>query len=150
MVVYGYGIDINEQDRFEGETLALERERIYKTLNGEDRRILVNILESMSRKNIYPAGYFVDEITWRIYTEWCMNSKEKGNPDNYKGKAFNKFIDDETYYTIGRLNRYISDDESKKIRFKVFEGLIKRADEFFYKGNREENLRCNLEKYIDL
>lgn len=157
MVLYGYGVDINEVDRLEEESFRRawqsEEKRVYKTLNGEDRKILISMYENKNGKRGicgYSSEMFVDKIAWRIYTEWCMNSDERGNPDTYNGEAFKKFIDDETYYAIKRLNRHVSDSESENIRNKVFEGLVERAVEFFYSNDTEENLRCSLEKYINL
>lgn len=155
MVLYGYGLDPNEQDRLEEESFrrawSLEEERIYRTLNGEDRKNLINIHENMKDKLWgLSSQSLVNNIAWRIYTEWCMNPEERGNPDLYNGEAFKKFIDDESYYAIKRLNKYVSDSESENIRNKVFEGLVKRADEFFYTNNKKENLRGSLEKYISL
>lgn len=153
MVLYGYGIDPNEQDRLEEESFReawlMEEERIHKTLDGKDREILINIYKNMNTSLCkHFSEVFVDRIAWRIYTEWCMNPNERGNPDTYNGEAFRKFINDETYYAIKRSNRHVSDEESENIRRKVFEGLVKRADEFFYMNNNEDNLRCSLERYI--
>ena len=155
MVIYGYDLGPNEHDQLEYESFRrnweLGRERIYKTLNGEDREILINIYEDMNTKLFnWPSEYFVDKIAWRSYTEWCMNPHERGNPDNYNGEAFKKFINDETSYAIKRLNRHVSDEESKNIRYKVLKGLVRRADEFFFMNNKEENLGCSLERYIEL
>lgn len=154
-MIYGFGIDVNEADRLEEESFRraweLENVRIYKTLNGEDRKILINIYEDMNDKLCgLSSQSFVNNIAWRIYTEWCMDPDESGNSDTYDGEAFRKFIDDETYWAIKRLNRHVPDEESKNIRRKVFEGLVNRADEFFRTDSGKENLRCSLEKYIDL
>lgn len=159
MVIYGYGSDINEQDELEEISFKnawkSEQNRIYRTLGGKDRETLTCIYEKTSHEKVpYYPWEFVNEISWRVYTEACMNQEEKFNPDKYNGEAFRKFVDDETHYAIERALKdgLIQDSVTEKtysdIRYKVLTGLVEKSVEFFSESKREGNLRCDIRRYI--
>ena len=149
MVLYGYGLDMNEQDEMEEKSFLSawqgEKGRIARTVKTNDREKMIQYFEKAQDrlKVFYNPHNFIDEIAWRIYTEACMNPEEKFNPDTYNGEAFEKYVQDEMYYN-GRG------------RDEILEAIVKRTFDFFI-GNRgifksfamnKDNLRTSLVLYL--
>jgi len=112
----------------------------------------------------------VDNIEWRIYTEWCCNRDESVWEDHvrYHGQGLSNWVRNETHFTLeragyewdsreGRFNANGSFDETyRATRADVLKAVVRRAFDFFkdckdYKwvpdGN-PENLRVSLEQYM--
>jgi hypothetical protein len=113
---------------------------------------------------------FIDDVNWRLYTEWCMDTpKNKDIPGwkrhlNYDGEGFTDWVRDETHFAISRSGKYswneekkffegLSSEKYKSIRQEVITAVVKCAIEFFKTGGayREDslNLRQSLKPYLE-
>jgi hypothetical protein len=147
MVIQGYGIDPFEQDDMEArdfhERWQREKERIAQSTPIHIRRRLEDIYASIPHEKLFTTpSQFADDISWRVYTEACMNSEEKFNPDNYHGEALTQFIGKEIYFASERASKKglleqppLNENPGEKISTKVLEGVVKRAIELFSDWN---------------
>ena len=144
-------MSLDEQDELEERRFRsdwdAEQKRIYATLDKLDREVLIDAHSKIKDAPFFSHD-FVDNIAWRVYTEWCMSPSEKGNPDLYDGQPFKDFVNDETHYAIERMGRYVSPDEANQVRNNVLGGLAKRAVDFFRDINPDWNLREDLSQYL--
>lgn len=169
MVVYGFGLDINEQieeeKRCSQSVWQGEKERVAKTTPESWRTVFYEIYSSTPHERLtMTPSKFVDEIAWRFYTEGCLN-KDGFNPDKYNGEALKEFVARESYFALERATKKglleqppLNENSVEKISTKVLESIVKRAIELFsdWKGDMEppkgsddkRNLRDNLEAYI--
>lgn len=163
MVIYGYGLDPNEQDRLEEESFRRqwqgEKRRIALTTSVQLQETLREMYATLARDSSSYSTYdFVDAIAWRIYTEWCMDEEEKGNPDTYQGEGLMQFIERETYFAAERASKNGINVGHEEITRKVLGGLVARAHELFSDWHCNQpclttdkrNLRTSLGAYIGL
>ncbi len=169
MVIYGYGLSIFEQEKREVESFKEEWERkksrISRDIPSNDAIILRELYQRFHCSSLSQSSFsFVENIAWRIYTEWSMSPESQGKDhyNGYHGQAFTKFIDDETFYSMNRAFKSgkIQDRGNitfKEIRYKVLESIVKRAIELFRDWNGsttplviedKRNLRTDLREYI--
>jgi hypothetical protein len=96
--------------------------------------------------SLSPEG-FVLRLSWRFYTEWCLEDilKRETDPDykgknhcwDYFGQGFVDFVRDETYYASeravksGLIQTPADSKTGDEIRTKVLEAVVKRAVELF-------------------
>jgi hypothetical protein len=111
----------------------------------------------------------VDEMGWRVYSEWCCSRPSQGSSrTKYNGEGFRRWIDDETHYLIEstaliwdpRTNSFrdpassLTNERYEIIRDQVLRGSLCRATEFFCSSGtfRPEgdgrDLRTSLRGYI--
>ncbi|MFA5856878.1 MAG: hypothetical protein WC867_05945 [Candidatus Pacearchaeota archaeon] len=113
----------------------------------------------------------VENIEWRVYTEWCCNINESGSnlPKDYFGEGFNDWVNKETHFALERAGyewvekegRFKTTDESvyeiyHATRDKVLKAVVRRAVEFFkdckdyqwVQYEEPKNIRVSLEQYM--
>lgn len=133
--------------------------------NWKDKELLASIYRNIEHPNVQTNPYsFVDDIGSRIFTEWCLESEDNSSHYlSYNGRGFEDFINREIHFLLCRQhhaqlrpsNQASSKEDYQVLKEKVFEGLVKRA---IYLSNKldgidnsrvMENLRCNLQAYIE-
>ena len=86
---------------------------------------------------------FIERMGYRVYTEWCL-SEAKNDPDshsNYKGEAFNKWVNDQTLYYIkrkqekGTITGDNTDEQWRISRLEIISAALNAAVEYFKKYN---------------
>ncbi|MBI2636431.1 hypothetical protein HYW84_03870 [Candidatus Peregrinibacteria bacterium] len=104
---------------------------------------------------------FVDNIAWRLYTEWCCDPANAAESyRSYDGQAYRQWVEQETHYAMQRRRNEHPQggDVHQQVRTKIVEAVVSRAIELFsdweghtYPKNKEDkrNLRASLQPYID-
>lgn len=137
----------------------------------EDTAMMASFYDSSpERLHGVTGDKLVDNIEWRIYTEWCCNRDESDFKDHrfYTGHAFNDWVTKETHYTLeragfnwdrqeGRFDANGTFDQTyRDAKSAVLIAVVRRAVDFFkeceeykwpWKGDTR-NLRAPLEPYI--
>jgi len=142
-------------------------------LPAEDARTLMEIYTQTPHEELsLTPDNFLDNISCRVYAEWCMSPESAGkSPNDYQGEGFTNFIRDETHHQLIRLG-FITNvdnkgnfttlsgfekDDYQNVRDNILKGLVKKGiklfadwDEKTYPKDKEDrrNLRASLEHYI--
>ena len=163
-MMQSHGTDLNELDRSEESYFdsiwRLEKEKVARTVPKYIRYRIIEIADAIPY--LGNPSKLVDKISWRIYTEACMNPKEKVNVKKYDNKPLTEFIEQETNHALKRADKRgllklqpYAHNPKNEVTLKVLEGLVTRSIELFNdwggadapEGD-ERNLRINLESYI--
>jgi len=109
-------------------------------INFEDFTGLMGIYKNIPHEGLKKDSVgFVLDISWRIYSEWCMSPDEGQkdtalNHNKYHGEGFTKFVNDEVHYELKRersANDRGSHEGYLKARQRVLGGIALRALELF-------------------
>lgn len=128
----------------------------------QDKEVIASIYRFFKYPDMKVDPYeFANDIGWRIYTEWCLESEQnRANYLSYEGQAFQKFVDDEVAYLLERQrmggtrlhNTAVNEKDYQTVRNQVLGGLVRRALNLRAKcvglGSSGENLRCDLKPWI--
>lgn len=139
----------------------------------EDAKRLAQIYERAPHEGLkLSPENFILELSYRFYTEWCMNTPGNSHKD-YAGEGFVIFAKNETHYELERrgfswnkdekifrdsLGHALSNKDYEYVKERVLEAIVKRAVLLLrdWKGiyspedkNDKRNLRNNLKEYMD-
>lgn len=153
--------------------IETEKGERYTNIPSEDFDVLMDLYDSLPHPKIQnPNWDFALNLTWRIYSEWCMSPNEGVAAikrdwrahANYSGEGFIGFITQETHQELtrqgyqwnGQENRFenINDQQYQQARQRVLGGLVLRAVELFsdwtnnYPPSRQEKDERGFTKYL--
>src|SRR3989338_189503 len=166
MVIYGYESELEQEKREMNsfrEVWNSKKLEISRDIPINDAVALREIYRRTPHDRLEDSPFtFVEDIAWRIYTEWCLSPESQCKYHNdYHGQAFTKFVDDETFFAMNRVIEkglvQGGTQTHKEIRYRVLEAIVKRAIELFSDWNSvkfpkmlddKRNLRADLREYI--
>jgi hypothetical protein len=133
--------------------------RTSEAIPDADRKILKDAYDAHPGKiSKMDAETFVDEIAWRLYTEWCCNSGESGARHHFYGyerQPYHHWVNDETHYALEGAQ--VDQAKYQQVRTAILRGIVSRAVELFSEWDRtnvvpqkddKRNLRASLKPYL--
>jgi hypothetical protein len=111
----------------------------------------------------------VNNMEWRVYTEWCMGEGSGTEHRDYRGKGFDSWVRNETHLALERAG-FQWDDESRRFnadgdfdatyqatRARVLDAVVKRSVDFlkdcrdyqWVPDGNPDNLRVSLAEYMN-